>query len=47
MKFALMNGWKDAPHCWRVFLSSPPKLQRTPVWTSLGWMGFVVFWWRT
>lgn len=28
---AVMNGWADAPHCWRYFLRRPLRVQREPV----------------
>lgn len=27
----LINGWTDAPHCWRYFLRRPLRVQREPV----------------
>ena len=27
----LINGWKEAPHCWRHFLRRPLRVQREPV----------------
>lgn len=41
---AVMNGWRDAPHCWRQFLFHPVRVQRVPArWTSVSLFGFVVF----
>jgi len=27
----VINGWTDAPHCWRHFLRRPLRVQREPV----------------
>jgi hypothetical protein len=45
-RFALMNGWKDAPHLWRRFLFLPFAFEITPGWFSVSAFGFVVFWVR-
>jgi hypothetical protein len=41
MKFATMNGWTDAPHCWRYFWK--PRIDRTPEWVCVSWLGFVIY----
>jgi hypothetical protein len=38
-----MNGWKEAPHCWKFYLFDPIKIDRTPSWTSISFFGFVFF----
>lgn len=43
-RFHFMNGWKDAPHCWRNHIFSPPKFDFAPHFISFAWLGFVVFW---
>jgi hypothetical protein len=46
----VMNGWRDAPHCWRYYLFLPfgwEKVQdpKGPHgWFSLSFFGFVFFW---
>lgn len=31
MKFiGTINGWKEAPHCWRYFFLSPLRIRREP-----------------
>ncbi len=43
MKFALMNGWKDAPHCRLRFILFPFGWNRTRAFTSVSVFGFVIF----
>ncbi len=49
---AFMNGWRDAPHCWRVFLLrwsylfKPVSWGRTPGWVEFSFFGFTFFWMR-
>lgn len=38
-----MNGWKDAPHCWKRFLLLPINWDVTPAYTSISIFGFVIF----
>lgn len=38
-----MNGWKEAPHCWKTHLTRPLVIDRTPAWVSVSVFGFVVF----
>jgi hypothetical protein len=39
-----MNGWKEAPHCWKTFLLRPVRVDRAPgSWISLSVVGLVWF----
>lgn len=39
-----MNGWKDAPHCWRKFLFKPFMFRRYHLNVfQFGIFGFVLF----
>lgn len=44
---AFMNGWKMAPHQWRIYLTRPVKIDTAP-WRDAGWIsismvGIVIF----
>jgi hypothetical protein len=40
----ILNGWREAPHCWRYYLRRPVRVERVPgQWTSLSLFGFVFF----
>ncbi len=44
MKYlGMMNGWKQAPHCWKTFIALPIRIDRTPRWTSISLFGVVFF----
>jgi hypothetical protein len=43
LKFHVMNGWVEAPHCWRHYWKF--SFDRTPAWNVVGAFGFAVFWW--
>jgi hypothetical protein len=52
-RFHVMNGWRDAPHCWWRFLLLPFRWEvvkappgRAGGWISVSFFGFVVFWMR-
>lgn len=38
----VMNGWKEAPHCWMYHLK-PLSWDNTPGWISVTVFGFVFF----
>jgi hypothetical protein len=40
---SMMNGWIEAPHCWKVYLTKPFRKEVTPAWTSYSILGFVFF----
>jgi len=40
------NGWSDAPHCWRSYLSYPVRYDRNPVQTTVSIFGFFFIWFR-
>jgi hypothetical protein len=43
---SVMNGWEDAPHCWRIYLTKPIRIDRTPCWISVSVFGFAFFFGR-
>ena len=43
MKIELINGWKQAPHCWRRYIFKPLSFERTPGWFVVTIFGFVFF----
>lgn len=44
MKFLyVMNGWKDAPHCWPIYLGRPFSFDITPEWFSVSFFGITAF----
>ena len=39
-----MNGWIEAPHCWKTFLGRPVRVERVPgAWISVSIVGLVWF----
>lgn len=38
-----MNGWREAPHCWRYFLRRPVHIEHAPEWISITVLGVAVF----
>lgn len=44
MKMHVMNGWKEAPHCWPHFWKF--SYERTPGWVMVGAFGFAIFFTR-
>ena len=49
-RLVVMNGWRDAPHCWWRYLLMPfgwdrakPPGRKTQ-WVSLSLFGFAFFW---
>lgn len=43
MRIEIMNGWKEAPHCWKQFLANPIAWKKTIGWFEIEIFGFVVF----
>lgn len=41
-----LNGWAEAPHCWKTFACRPFRVERTVAWTSVEVFGFVFFFGR-
>jgi hypothetical protein len=42
-----MNGWVEAPHCWKYHLFLKPfRFETNPAWSSVSIFGFVVFWYE-
>jgi hypothetical protein len=41
----VMNGWRDAPQCWPLYLHPFPKIRRYPYpkTYTFAWFGFVLF----
>jgi hypothetical protein len=41
---ALINGWRDAPHCWRLHIRPWPRCREYGggIW-QIDWLGFVWF----
>jgi len=40
----MMNGWKDAPHCWKNHISKPLWFEGiTYNWISFTVLGFIFF----
>jgi hypothetical protein len=39
----VLNGWVEAPHCWRRYLLRPVEFDAAPRWISISVLGVAWF----